>query len=548
MKDKDKAKERLAKEADSLRRKIADLQAAESERQSALEALNVEKERLAVTLCSIADGVITTDTEGRIVLMNNAAEELTGWKRREAEGKLLTEVFQVIDSKTRLPCENPVEKVLRTGRAVELPGRTILIARNGTERLIADSAAPIYGKNSRPTGVVVVFQDVTVKRKLEDERLRASKLESVGILAGGIAHDFNNMLTVILGNISLVKTMVNPSDKLFERLTAAENACFQAQGITLQLLTFAKGGKPVKKPASLSHLIREATVTALRGTNVRSEFSLPDDLWAVELDEGLMRQAVNHLVVNAVQAMPGNGVVAIRGENVTVGTEWEEQHPPLQAGKYVRIAVRDLGSGIPQEHLPRIFDPYFTTKQQGNGMGLAISYSIIKNHNGYITVESELGVGTTVSFYLPASPKPIRPEKASEERPPTARGRILVMDDEETIRDLLVQMLTHLGYEAEAVRDGAEAIERYRHAQEAGRPFVAVILDLNIPGGMGGRDAVQKLREIDPRAKAIVSSGYYEDPVMADFRTYGFSGFIPKPYSLATLQEVLQRVALGRNA
>lgn len=547
MKDKGKTKEQLTTELDSLRRKIADFEAIESKRKQAEKALRLEKERLDATLRAIGDGVITTDTGGNIVLINKAAERLTGWKQEEAVGKSLREVFNIIDSKTRKPCENLVEKVLGTGRVVEIPRQTILVSRNGTERFITDCAAPIGADEGQIVGIVLVFHDIAVEQKLEDERLRASKLESVGILAGGIAHDFNNMLTVILGNISLAKMLVNPSDKLLERLTAAENACFQAQGITQQLLTFAKGGRPIKKPASISRLIQDVTVTALSGTNVRSKFALPDDLWAVEFDEGLMRQAVNNLVVNAQQAMPGGGVLTIRGENVTVGTGWEEQHPPLQAGNYVRIAIRDLGSGIPQEHLSKIFDPYFTTTQKGRGLGLAISHSIIKNHNGYIAVESELGVGTTVSFYLPASLKPIQPEKASEGRPPAGWGKILVMDDEETIRNLLVQMLTHIGYEAEAARDGDEVIARYKQAQETGRPFMAVILDLNIPGGTGGREAVQKLREIDPQVKAIVSSGYSQDPIMADFKACGFSGFIPKPYSLATLREVLHHVATGRS-
>jgi PAS domain S-box-containing protein len=515
-----------------------------TERKRAEEALAAEKERLAVTLRSIGDGVITTDTEGKIVLINKVAEGLTGWTQEEAVSRPLGEVFHIVGEKTGERCENPVERVLESGAIVGLAGNMVLIARDGTERIIADSGAPIRDKDNNIIGVILVFQDVTEKRKMQEELLKAERLESVGILAGGIAHDFNNILTTIVGNISLAKTkVVDVEGEIFEILTVAEKASLRARDLTRQLLTFARGGAPVKKMASIVELIKDSASFALRGSNVRCEFSIPGDLWPVEVDEGQLSQVINNMVINADQAMPQGGVVRVRAENVTISAA---DALPLEKGeRYVKISVEDQGIGIPEEHLPKVFDPYFTTKQKGSGLGLAISFSIIRNHAGLITVESELGTGTTFDVYLPASQKRIPAKRVVEEKALVARGKVLVMDDDEAVRNTVGRMLRHVGYGVDFARDGVEAIELYRKASESGNPFDLVIMDLTVPGAMGGKQAVEELLAIDPAARVIASSGYSTDPVMSNFREHGFSAVIAKPYEIKELSETLSKVMMG---
>jgi two-component system cell cycle sensor histidine kinase/response regulator CckA len=385
------------------------------------------------------------------------------------------------------------------------------------------------------------LSDITKRKRMEEDISKIQKLESIGILAGGIAHDFNNILTAILGNVSLAK-IYDLQSNVQERLTEAEKACMQAKELTQQLLTFSRGGAPVKKVTSIAHLLSDSAIFASSGSNARCECSIPDDLWAAEVDEGQISQVVNNLVINAEQAMPGGGVIKVSAENIFLS----ESVLPLEDGNYVKISVEDQGVGIPEQHLQRIFDPYFTTKQKGSGLGLATSYSIIRNHDGHIVVESILGVGTTFHIYLPASSEEaVTREKMEEEIPVMGKGNILVMDDEEFIRELVGDMLVNIGYEATTVSDGAEAVELYKEAKESGRPFDAVIMDLTVPGGMGGREALRRIMEIDPEIKAIVSSGYSNDPIMADFGKYGFSGVIAKPYKTGELSEVLYKVMMG---
>ena len=508
-----------------------------------LKSLFEEKERAQVTLRSIGDGVITTDTEGKVVLINAIAERLTGWTQREAEGKPLAEVFYIINERTRERCENPVDKVLREGKIVDLANHTALIARDGAERIIADSGAPIRDESGNIIGVVLVFRDATEKQKLEEEILKAGKLESVGILAGGIAHDFNNILTAITGNISLAMRDIKPSDAIFRRLVDAESACLRAKELTYQLLTFSKGGAPVKKTVSVSEIIEDSARLALAGSNVRCKISVPDDLLPADVDEGQISQVINNLLINAVEAMPGGGVITVRAENLTAG---KGDALPLAYGKYLKISIQDQGTGILPGHLRKIFDPYFTTKQKGSGLGLAICYSIVKKHDGHISVESVLGSGTTFSIYLPASSKEPARKKDSREEPIRGEGKILVMDDEAIVRDVTGQILKHLGYDAEFAGDGSEAIELYRKAKESGKPFDLVIMDLTVPGGMGGKEAILRLIEIDPDVRAIVSSGYSDNLVMSDFRQYGFKGVVAKPYKIQQLALALHNVLNDR--
>jgi len=510
-----------------------------TERKLAEEALSAEKERLAVTLRSIGDGVITTDTSGRVVLINKVAEQLTGWSQQEACGRPLGEVFQINSEETGQSSENPAEKVLRTGMINALDNHTVLIARDGTTRIIADSGAPICNSESAIVGTVLVFRDITEQRALETNLQRAEKLDSIGVLAGGIAHDFNNMLTGIIGNISVAALHAKPDDLIHERLAEAEKAAFRARDLTQQLLTFAKGGAPVKKTASIVELLTDSANFALRGSNVRCCFDIADGLWQGEMDVGQINQVIHNLVINADQAMPDGGAIFIDADN-RVATGHDDL--PLPQGNYIHIGIRDTGAGIPSEYLPRIFDPYFTTKKKGSGLGLASSYSIIKNHNGCITIASKPGEGATFHIFLPASTASEMPRALEKPQVVDGAGHILVMDDEDMIRDIAGSILNHLGYTVSFAKNGEEAISRYQEALGGKLPFDAVIMDLTIPGGMGGKEAIKQLLGIDPAVKALVSSGYSNDPIMSDYQAFGFKGVIIKPYLIQEISKALQTV------
>ena len=494
------------------------------------ERLAREKEQLAATLVSIDDGVITTNTEGRIVMLNHAAERLTGWSRAEAEGHPVGELLNPggapVKSKKK---RGIVSEVTRRG-GLELSDVPLaLVNRKGEERIVEISGAPVQTTDGKILGAVLAVRDITEKHKLEKEIAKIGKIESLGLLAGGIAHDFNNLLTAIIGNLSLAKMEAKGNSACAEILDRIESASQRAVNLTRQLLTFSKGGDPIIKTASIVELLKESVPFLLAGSNVRSDFFVEGDIRPVDIDPDQISQVLHNLVINTLQAMPGGGRLSIRVQN-TSDVRWL----PLPAGRYVRISISDEGVGIPRKHLARIFDPYFTTKEYGNGLGLAITYSIIKKHGGHIDVESNEGVGTTFNVYLRASEAEGTPGDAA--LPPSAfrphRGRIMVMDDEEYILDLAVNMLEHFGYEAVGVRNGSEAIESYRQAIDAGKRFDAVIMDLTIPGGMGGRDALLELKGVDPEVVAIVSSGYSNDPVMANFREHGFCGVLMKPYTI----------------
>ena len=515
-----------------------------SERKETEQILSEERERLAVTLRSIGDGVITTDINGNITLINKVAENMTGWSQTEACGKSFSKVFNIIDERTGERSENPVEKVIATGKIVALANHTALIARDGTSRSIADSGAPIMDQESRMIGVVLVFRDVTETNRLEKESLKVRKLESVGVLAGGIAHDFNNILAAILGNISLALTTADPKDEIYELLVESEKASLRAKDLTQQLLTFAKGGEPVKKIAVIDTVIRDSAEFVLRGSNVRCDFKFGDELWPVAVDTGQISQVVQNIIINARQAMPSGGTIAVDCSNYCLKTG-DIVH--ISPGNYIKIVVKDQGVGIPADMLDKIFDPYFTTKQQGSGLGLATTHSIINKHDGYITVESEPGQGTTFTIYLPASQEsPNLEQEAVIVTPTTTPGRIMIMDDEEMIRSLVERALLRIGYEVVSVEDGDVAVRLYQEAKEAGAPIDLIIMDLTIPGGMGGKEAIKEIHKIDPGAKVIVSSGYSNDPVMADFSEYGFCAAIVKPFQIRELMEVVGK-AVSRN-
>lgn len=382
--------------------------------------------------------------------------------------------------------------------------------------------------------------DITEQKRMEAELQRAQKLESVGVLAGGIAHDFNNLLTGILGNVSLAKLEAQRAghDAVADLLTDAEIASLRAKGLTNQLLTFSTGGAPVKATVSITKLLRESAQFALRGSNVDCRFEIAADLWLVDADEGQLSQVVNNLLINARQAMPQGGIVNLSAENRDVGTDL----PTLTPGRYVLISVVDQGMGIPAEHLPRVFDPYFTTKQTGSGLGLSTTHSIVRNHGGHIRVESVVGRGTSFFIYLPASQRPVAVDAAEKTEFTYGQGRVLVMDDDEAVRNLAARVLRGAGYQVELAADGAEAIASYQRAKRAGAPFDVVLLDLTVVGGMGGEETVRRLRGFDPQVRAIVSSGYSTEATMSDYTRYGFDGVVPKPYTVSELTRVVAAV------
>lgn len=515
-------------------------------RRRAEQALARERHRLEVTLRSIADGVITTDPEGRVEMLNPVAQDLTGWDEEEARGRGLLDVFHIVNEHTREICENPVDRVLASGNAVELANHTVLIARHGKEHVIGDSAAPIRDESGRMDGVVLVFRDETANQRLERELQRANKLESLGVLAGGIAHDFNNALTGIIAHIGLAKLDLNPESETHQVLTEAEQASRRATSLTRQLLTFSRGGVPVRRPVAVEQLVRETATFAVTGSPSRCAFDFEPGLAMAEIDEGQVGQVIHNLVLNASQAMPEGGLITVAARNALVGPEGEGA-VALEPGRYLRITVQDTGPGVPAEFADRLFDPYFTTKERGSGLGLAVAYAVAQNHDGALTVESRAGQGATFHVYLPAAES--RAAEDPDDGQPTAirTADILFMDDEETIRRGMREVLTRLGHDVTLAADGEEAVQIYRQRLASGRPYDVVILDLTVPGGIGGYEAVARLRQIDPGVRAIASSGYSDNPVMARAADLGFAGILPKPYTPSELFAAIGQ-ALGSEA
>lgn len=515
-----------------------------SARKNTERILQAEKERLSVTLRSIGDGVITTDIEGRIVLINKVAEDLCGWSNEEAVGKPSSRIFNIINEKTGQKCVSPVQRVIEFGRIIGLANHTALIAKDGSIRAIADIGAPIRNDRSEIIGVVLVFRDVTHEKRIEEELLKVRKLEAVGVLAGGIAHDFNNILSAILGNIELASHEVSKTDSRATTLLAdARKATKRAAKLTEQLLTFSKGGDPLKEVTALPELIAESAGFVLHGSRVACRYNFPKDLWMVDVDSGQIGQVIQNITLNAKHAMPEGGTVTIQCSNIQDAAS--EALLSVDKGNYVRITIQDTGVGIPKEILDKIFDPYFTTKQEGSGLGLAICHSIINKHGGHLIVHSTPGQGTIFTLYLPAAPS----EKSMHEKiddkkdaPAAKAARIMVMDDEKMLRDVAVAQLAVLGHEAIPVIDGEQAINRYQELLDGGTPVDIVIMDLTIPGGMGGQEAAEKLLQIDPAAKIIVSSGYSNDPAMANYKEYGFCAAVAKPFDLQQLSSVITSV------
>lgn len=518
-------------DADEVRALVKKWEIAEARRKQAEKDLKESQKYAQDLIRSSLDMIIAVGEDRKIIEFNKAAEETFGYSRDEIIGKHIEVLYDDPDEGLELN-----ESVRKTGG---FTGKVSNKRKNGETFPSFISASVLRDTTGRFIGVMGISRDITKSEQMKEELLRVQRLDAIGTLAGGIAHDFNNILTGILGNISLARMYTDP-EQISERLAEANRACMQARDLIQYLLTFSRGGAPIKKTTSIAKLLKDSANFALCGSNVKCEFSISDDLWPVQIDEAQISQVMNNIVINADQAMPDGGKIRMSASNLILG---EGHNLPLEPGPYVKVSVEDQGIGIYKEHLQKIFDLFFTTKERGRGLGLATSYSIIKKHKGHITVESQVGVGTTFYIYLPASTEDIPAQREEfEQKPTTGEGRILVMDDERYIRDIVTKMLSSIGYTVTVAVDGNEAIELYEEARNSGNPYDAVILDLTIPGGMGGKETVQKLLEIDPEVKAVVSSGYSNDPIMADFKQYGFRGVITKPYEIKQLSDILHEV------
>jgi PAS domain S-box-containing protein len=506
-------------------------------------ALRQSEERYRQLFEHAVGGMYRSSPEGQFLAVNPAMARLFGferpeqmivWTKQSPAGSLYVKPGQR---------EQFVALIEHKGEVHDFESE--VRGKEGATRWISETARAVRDEKGELLYYEGFVTDITARRQLESEIARASKLEAVGILAGGIAHDFNNILTVVLGNITLLELDTPAGSAPGARLADAKRATLRARDLTLQLLTFAKGGEPVKATIELPELIKESAGFALHGAKARAEFKLTRGLWRVNADKGQLGQVVQNLVINAVQAMPDGGLVTITAENVDTAKAPADV-PPLSPGHYVKLTVADTGTGIAREHLAKIFDPYFTTKEQGSGLGLATAYSIVRKHDGHIMAESEPGRGTTFMLWLPAEPvanASATPGTTGSRSP--FRARVLFMDDETAIRAMATIFMERIGYDCDVAVDGAEAVRKYGDALAAGRKYEVVIMDLTVPGGMGGREAMERLVRLDPAVCAIVSSGYSRDPVMANYRAYGFQGILPKPYGLEQLTKVLGAILDG---
>lgn len=507
-------------------------------RRQAEKALQLEKEQLQVIINSIGDGFIATDTEGRVILMNHVAEELCGYTLSEAKGRLLIDIFVIVNEETRKVCDNPVQKVLESGQIVELANHTLLISRDGTERPIADSGAPIRDAMGNTRGVVLVFRDQTEKQKLIGTLERISKLDSLGLLAGGIAHDFNNLLGGIFAFIDMANHL-SAEQKVKTYLTKAMGAMERARALTDQLLTFSKGGTQVQVVTQMKPYIQDTIQFALSGSKVTAEYDISNDLGNCIIDPNQVGQVLDNIVINAVQAMPLGGTITIRAQHTKLA---DKNSFALPGGTYVDIAIIDQGIGISRDMLSKIFDPFFTTKTQGQGLGLATSFSIIHRHHGIIDVQSELGKGSTFRILIPTVSEGcvrVSPERAEQH---VGSGVFMVMDDEVIIRESVSEMLKSMGYSVIQVANGDEAVTQLSDHLATGQQITGLIFDLTISGGKGGKETITEIRALHPEIPVIVFSGYAEDPVLTDPKAYGFTASLSKPFRQADLEKLLNQL------
>ena len=522
-------------------RLVHELQVHQIELEMQNEELQHARDEMAAGLEKYTDlydfapvGYLTLDREGTIRGANLTSATLLGLER----SRLVTRRFGLLVAGDGRPAFAAFLTRVFANQAREFCEVALLKEGRPPVEVRIEGAVAAAGQECE-----AVVTDITERNRIESARLILSKLESTGILAGGIAHDFNNLLTIILLDLELAQRLTPPGEELAQRLAEAKQAALTARGVTQQLITFATGGAPVRQPTRLSRLIQESVRLALSGSRVECDFSVADDLWLVEGDGGQLGQVFQNLILNAREAMREGGAITVGAGNVVLSSASDAALPP---GDYVRVSIADCGGGIAKDVLPKIFDPYFSTKQRGEqkgmGLGLTICHTVMQRHGGAITVESAVGVGTTFHLHLPAGRRLFGPEQTAG--PTTARrpGKILVMDDDEGVRMAVRALLRQMGHAVELVVDGQGAIAAYQNAKGQGRPFDAVLLDLTIRGGMGGQEAMQALLQFDPAVKAIVMSGYANDPLVLEPKRYGFKGVLPKPFESRHLQELLARV------
>ena len=533
----------LSRANDELQQKNAELAREISEHMRAEEALRESEAYYRLLTEGASDVVWKLDRDYRFTYISPADERLRGYRADEVIGHHVFEWFDEEGIATIKKMALQREEAERRGTRVGTQtfearhrckdGRWLWGEINSTAERDAHGAI---------TGFHGMTREITERKEREKELLKIEQLESLGALAGGIAHDFNNILTGIMGNISFAQMSLDATHRSYKPLAEAEKASVRAGELAHQLLTFARGGEPVKKLLSLLHLVNEAVSLVLSGSNVKGTIEIPNSIHAIEADARQMNQVFHNIIVNATQAMPEGGTLAVSAENVTL---YDTNAMTLPAGSYVRLSFADQGCGISDAALKRIFAPYFTTSSTGKGLGLASAHSIVKKHGGHIGVSSVMDKGTAFTILLPSIGEAYPPDQADPGAQATGShmgGAILVMDDEEVIRDLTMNLLECLGYQATSCENGTEAIAQFEAARGSGIPFSAVIMDLTIPGGMGGREAAQRILAIDPKACLIVSSGYSDDPVMSDYRTYGFSGAIAKPYKMTEFGQLLRSI------
>lgn len=503
--------------------------------------LQKEKKQLAVTLKSIGEGVIATEIKGKISLINDHAKKILDVDKDLNQNKYFNDILRIYDIDTEEEILNPFEYLLSNDKEKYSNKEYLLKTLKENQKLVSIGSALLLDESGISFGNVFVFRDTTEQKAIENELQKNQKLESLGILAGGIAHDFNNILTAVIGNLSLAKYSLSSKDEVYELLENAENASVQAKGLTHQLLTFAKGGTPIKGIVSITDIINESLGFILSGSNVKYHTYFEENLPLVELDSGQVSQVIQNLIINADQSMPNGGNLYINVERKIIN---KNKYNELNPGIYIQIDIKDGGIGIPKNHLNKIFDPFFSTKSRGSGLGLSTSYSIIRKHDGLLSVKSEIGKGSTFTILLPASEKykQGKAKKIIKTKNLKGFGKILIMDDEQAIHNLSSNILEKHGYEVFAAYDGKEVLKLYKEATKENEPFAATVLDLTIPGGMGGKETIRELLKFDPDAIVIVSSGYSTDEVMSNFEKYGFKGCLKKPYNSTELLELLKDI------
>ncbi|MCK5004582.1 MAG: PAS domain S-box protein, partial [Candidatus Aminicenantes bacterium] len=498
--------------------------------------LDAEKRQklLESFLNNIPEAIVLLDSSHHIVEWNPGAEKMFGYLHEEVVGK---NIDDLITDREYLKEAKKFTKRVLSGEAV-YPHETVRYRKDGSPVNVIVSGSPVKIRG-KLQGIVGIYIDISMKKKIEEELKKADKLESLAILAGGIAHDFNNILASILVNIGLFELYKDDDSKRVSKLKEMESAILRAKDLTQQLLTFSKGNAPIKNPASINELLEETVNFTLSGSNVKCDFHISENLREADIDKGQISQVIQNIIINAVQAMPEGGTISVSAENLD---KKEIKDLPLNKNRYIRMEFKDRGIGVPESQLKNIFDPFFTTKQKGGGLGLATAFSIIKNHDGLITVESELGKSTTFCVYLPALKTKVLKKDQKENNVVSGKGKILLMDDDEMILSASGGLLEHLGYIVEEAKDGEEAIVLYKNAKNSQDPFDCVILDLTIPNGMGGKEVIKELLKNDPDVKAIATSGYSIDPIIADYKKFGFKGAIPKPYIIEELSMLINKI------